>query len=90
MSWLILSCKPEPEVMSDAEAVDAYASAAAQAYLDAIDNTLVDPVLSLGRTRGWLLDIGTGPEGFPGRWRAASRTGAWWEPTGPLASVGSH
>jgi ubiquinone/menaquinone biosynthesis C-methylase UbiE len=65
MSWLTLPRKLEPEVMDDAEEVDAYASAAAQAHLDAIDNTLVEHVLSLGRTRGWLLDIGTGPGGIP-------------------------
>jgi hypothetical protein len=85
MSWLTLPREPEPEVMSDAEEVDAYASAATQAYLDAIDNTLVDQVLSPGRTRGWLLDIGTGPGRFPGRSRAASRTCAWW---GAERSVG--
>lgn len=65
MSWLDLPRKPEPEVMGDADEVEAYASAAAQAYLDAIDNTLVDQVVSLGRTTGWLLDIGTGPGGIP-------------------------
>lgn len=65
MSWLDLPRKPESEVMGDADEVEAYASAAAQAYLDAIDNTLVDQVVSLGRTRGWLLDIGTGPGGIP-------------------------
>ncbi len=51
--------------MSDAEEVDAYASAAAQAYLDSIDDTLVEQVLSVGRGSGWLLDIGTGPGGIP-------------------------
>jgi len=65
MSWLTLPRKPEPEVMSDAEEVEAYASAAAQTYLDAIDNTLVEQVLSLGVRVGWLLDIGTGPGGIP-------------------------
>ncbi|MFB3923750.1 MAG: class I SAM-dependent methyltransferase [Terriglobia bacterium] len=65
MSWLDLPRKPEPEVMDDADEVEAYASAAAQAYLDAIDNTLVDRVVSLGRTSGRLLDIGTGPGGIP-------------------------
>jgi len=65
MSWLDLRRKPEPEVMGDADEVEAYASAAAQAYLDAIDNTLVDQVVALGRTSGWLLDIGTGPGGIP-------------------------
>jgi ubiquinone/menaquinone biosynthesis C-methylase UbiE len=51
--------------MSDADEVEAYASAAAQAHLDAIDNTLVDQVLSLGVTGGRMLDIGTGPGGIP-------------------------
>jgi tRNA1(Val) A37 N6-methylase TrmN6 len=65
MNWLTLPRKPEPEVRGDAEEVEAYASAAAQAYLDAIDNTLVEQVLSLGCTSGWLLDIGTGPGAIP-------------------------
>lgn len=65
MSWLDLPRKPEPEVMGDADEVEAYASAAGQSYLDAIDNTLVDQVVSLGRASGWLLDIGTGPGGIP-------------------------
>ncbi len=55
--------------MSDAEEVDAYASAAAQAYLDSIDNTLVEQLLAVGSQdglpTGWLLDIGTGPGGIP-------------------------
>ena len=65
MSWLTLPRTPEPEVMSDAEEVEAYASAAGQAYLDAIDNTLVEQVVSLGPPTGMLLDIGTGPGGIP-------------------------
>lgn len=65
MSWLTLPRKPEPEVMADAEEVEAYASAAAQAYLDAIDNTLVEQVLAVGPERGWMVDIGTGPGGIP-------------------------
>lgn len=56
---------PEPEVMDDAGEVGAYATAAAQAYLDAIDNTLVEQALALGVWRGRLLDIGTGPGGIP-------------------------
>ena len=51
--------------MDDAEEVEAYASAAAQAYLDSIDNTVVEQALSLGLRGGWLLDIGTGPGGIP-------------------------
>jgi ubiquinone/menaquinone biosynthesis C-methylase UbiE len=50
--------------MDDRDEVNAYASAAAQEHLDAIDNTLVEQVLSL-HPRGWLLDIGTGPGGIP-------------------------
>ncbi len=65
MSWLTLPRKPEPEVMSDSEEVEAYASAAGQAYLDVTDNTLVEHVLSFGPLVGWLLDLGTGPGGIP-------------------------
>lgn len=65
MSWFDLPRRPEPEVMDAADEVEAYASAGAQAYLDAVDNTLVDQVVSLGRTNGWLLDIGAGPGGIP-------------------------
>ncbi len=54
---------PEPEVMDDAGEVEAYSSAAAQAHLNAIDDTLVEHALQLlaGRERGRALDIGTGP-----------------------------
>ncbi|HEX5482883.1 MAG TPA: class I SAM-dependent methyltransferase [Terriglobia bacterium] len=65
MSWLELSRRPEPEVMDDAGEVDAYSSAAAQDYLDALDNTLVDQALSLGITKGKALDAGTGPGSIP-------------------------
>ncbi len=63
--------------MGEADEVEAYASAAAQAHLDSIDNTLVEQVLSLGSQSvtpgcpdtaplaGWLLDLGTGPGGIP-------------------------
>jgi ubiquinone/menaquinone biosynthesis C-methylase UbiE len=64
MSWLSLERKPEREVMSDEEAVSAYDSAAAQKHLDAIDNTLVEQVLSMapgGKTlTGRLIDLGCG------------------------------
>ncbi len=57
--------KPEPEVMSSEDEVSAYASAAAQKHLEALDNTFVDQVLSLaphGHTlNGFLLDVGCGP-----------------------------
>jgi ubiquinone/menaquinone biosynthesis C-methylase UbiE len=54
---------PEPEVMDDSAEVEAYSSAAAQAYLNRIDDTLVEHALRLvkGRERGSALDIGTGP-----------------------------
>jgi len=63
MSWLDLPRVPEPEVMDDADEVEAYASAAAQAHLDAIDDTFVEHALRLlgGRPEGRALDIGTGP-----------------------------
>jgi ubiquinone/menaquinone biosynthesis C-methylase UbiE len=61
MNWLTLPRKPEPEAMGDAEEVEAYASAAAQAFLDSIDNTLVEQVLSFDPPAGRLLDIGAGP-----------------------------
>lgn len=64
MSWLDLQRQPEPEVMNDADEVDSYASAAAQRYLDAIDNTLVEQVLGFGGGRGRLLDVGSGPGGI--------------------------
>src|SRR3989442_4900138 len=75
MGWLTLRRKPELEVMGEADEVEAYASAAAQAYLDSVDNALVAQVLSEGsrNTRsvdgsplsGWLVDIGAGPGGIP-------------------------
>jgi len=57
--------KPEPEVMGGQDEVSAYASAASQKHLDAIDNTLVEQVLSLRpggqASKGFLLDLGCGP-----------------------------
>ena len=63
MSWFDLPRAPEPEVMDDSGEVEAYASAAAQAYLNAIDDTFVDHALRLlnGRASGKALDVGTGP-----------------------------
>lgn len=61
MDWLTLRRTPEPEVMDGAEEVEVYASTAAQSYLEAIDNTLVDHVARLGMDSGRLLDIGCGP-----------------------------
>ena len=49
--------------MAASEEVEAYASAASQAYLDRIDDTFVQHALRLvqGREAGRALDIGTGP-----------------------------
>jgi ubiquinone/menaquinone biosynthesis C-methylase UbiE len=54
---------PEPEAMEDAGEAEAYASAAAQTHLDAMDDTFVAhaQLLLKGRERGRALDIGTGP-----------------------------
>jgi ubiquinone/menaquinone biosynthesis C-methylase UbiE len=54
---------PEPEVMDDSGEVEAYSSATAQDYLNALDNTFVEHALRLlkGSARGRALDIGTGP-----------------------------
>jgi ubiquinone/menaquinone biosynthesis C-methylase UbiE len=54
---------PEPEGMDDSAEVEAYASAAGQAHLDAIDNTFVEHAIGLlaGKQCGRALDIGTGP-----------------------------
>jgi ubiquinone/menaquinone biosynthesis C-methylase UbiE len=65
MGWLKMARKPEPEVMSDQDEVAAYASFSNQKHLDAIDNTLVEQVLSLRpggkESTGILLDLGCGP-----------------------------
>jgi ubiquinone/menaquinone biosynthesis C-methylase UbiE len=63
MAFLDLPRVPEPEVMDDSGEVEAYSSAAAQAHLDAIDNTLIEHALRLvrGCEHGRALDIGAGP-----------------------------
>ena len=63
MAFLDLPRVPEPEVMDDSGEVEAYSSAAAQAHLDAIDNTFIEHALRLvrGSGQGRALDIGTGP-----------------------------
>jgi ubiquinone/menaquinone biosynthesis C-methylase UbiE len=62
-SFFQLDRVPEPESMDHSGEVEAYASAAAQAHLDAIDDTFVAhaQLLLKGRERGRALDIGTGP-----------------------------
>lgn len=68
-SWgaamLTAARKPEPEVMDEAGEVEAYASAAAQAHLDDLDNAFVREIISLGITAGIALDVGTGPGSIP-------------------------
>jgi ubiquinone/menaquinone biosynthesis C-methylase UbiE len=63
MTLLDLPRVPEPEVMDDSAEAEAYASAAAQAHLDAIDDTFVEHAIGLvaGKGSGRVLDIGTGP-----------------------------
>jgi len=63
MEFLDLPRIPEPEVMDDSGDVEAYASAAAQAHLDAIDDTFVQHAIRLieAKDRGRAIDIGTGP-----------------------------
>jgi ubiquinone/menaquinone biosynthesis C-methylase UbiE len=63
MSFFDLPRVPEPEVMDDSGEIEAYSSAAAQAHLTAIDDTLIAHALRLvnGHERGRALDIGTGP-----------------------------
>lgn len=63
MSIFELQRVAEPEVMDDSAEVEAYSSAAAQSYLNAIDDTFVDHAVRLvgKRERGRALDIGTGP-----------------------------
>ena len=66
MSWsrkyLHLPRIPEPEVMDDSGEVQAYSSAAADAYLSYIDDTFVEHALRLtGGAPGYALDIGCGP-----------------------------
>lgn len=65
MGWWELERVPEPEVMAEGDEVEAYASAAAQTYLDRLDDTFVEHVLLLGVERGRGLDIGTGPGQIP-------------------------
>ena len=66
MSWprkyLDLPRIPEPEVMDDSKEVQAYSSAAADAYLSDIDDTFVEHAIRLiGSAAGCALDIGCGP-----------------------------
>lgn len=61
MAFFIPARRPEPEVMDEAEEVGAYASAAAQSHLDALDNRFVEQIVALGIRDGAVLDAGCGP-----------------------------
>jgi ubiquinone/menaquinone biosynthesis C-methylase UbiE len=62
MGWFDLPRRLEPEVMDDAGEVQAYSSAAAEAYLSKIDDTFVEHALRLvGTAPGRAVDIGCGP-----------------------------
>jgi ubiquinone/menaquinone biosynthesis C-methylase UbiE len=65
-----LSRVPEPEIMDTDVEVDAYASAAAQSYLESIDRTFVDHIAKLIvgtglEDRARVLDFGCGPGQIP-------------------------
>jgi 2-polyprenyl-3-methyl-5-hydroxy-6-metoxy-1,4-benzoquinol methylase len=76
---------PEPEVMDESSEVEAYASAAAQTYLEKIDRTFVTHVARLfpagdpRLVRGLALDVGCGPGQIPimmaARWPGLRITG---------------
>ena len=65
MPLLSLKRVPEPELMDDDSEVEAYASAAAAQYLEAIDRSFVDHIARLihgaGLEAGRVLDLGCGP-----------------------------
>jgi len=76
--WLNLPRVPEPEIMDDSGAVQAYSSAAAQLYLSQLDDTFVAHALRLVAPRrdfGRGLDIGTGPGQIV--WKLARRLSGW-------------
>jgi ubiquinone/menaquinone biosynthesis C-methylase UbiE len=77
MTLFALKRVPEPEVMDESSEVAAYASAAAQSYLEKIDRTFVEHVARLiakGAVHGQALDLGCGPGQIPimmaARWPA--------------------
>jgi ubiquinone/menaquinone biosynthesis C-methylase UbiE len=70
MGLFTLTRVPEPEIMDTDDEVDAYASAAAQSYLESIDRTFVDHVARLIAGTGLedsarVLDFGCGPGQIP-------------------------
>jgi ubiquinone/menaquinone biosynthesis C-methylase UbiE len=76
MSWFDLPRVPEPEVMDDLSEVEAYSSAASDAYLSRIDDAFVEHAVALLReTAGRALDIGCGPGQILRKLSARLR---WW------------
>ena len=70
MGVFTLKRVPEPELMDSDTEVEAYASAAAQAYLETIDRSFVDHVQRLiaanpALVEGRVLDLGCGPGQIP-------------------------
>ena len=62
MTWFELPRVPEVEVMDDSSEVQAYSSAAADAFLSKIDDSFVEHALRLiGPLPGYALDVGCGP-----------------------------
>ena len=63
MGLFSMARRPEMEVMDDADEVEAYASAAAQSYLQAIDRSFVEHLERLlpDGAAGRALDLGCGP-----------------------------
>jgi ubiquinone/menaquinone biosynthesis C-methylase UbiE len=64
MGLFTMTRMPEMEVMDDESEVEAYSSAAAQSYLEAIDKSFVDHVARLygnSQPSGRALDLGCGP-----------------------------
>src|SRR5437867_5113589 len=65
MGILDLTRVPEPEVMSDEEEAESYASATALRHLEALDEEFVDRAISLAPDTEVVLDVGTGPAQIP-------------------------
>ena len=57
--------RPEEETMTHPAEVEEYSKYTNNAYLESLDNTLVDHTLRLGVRRGVALDVGTGPGQIP-------------------------
>ena len=83
MALLSFKRVPEPELMDDDSEVEAYAGAAAQAYLEAIDRSFVQHIEGLMAAprleTARVLDVGCGPGQIlvmmKQRWRGMQITG---------------